>query len=289
MPKYIEDNEQRAVQGNYHSEIEAMTRSHTLQDGQIHILELLYTYRFASRQLLAESLRIKAGSSLHERLLVLMKHGYIGMRYERRLKLLGIPAAYYLLPKGLRSLQAVPGHEYVSDAAIKASYKDGTVGQEFITHTLNVYRYTNALQRLHPGLKVFTKRGMSRYDYFPPQLPDAFLSLPTDNPERPKRFFLDVIAQAMPRYAFDRRIAAYCTFFEDGGWDITGSDWPACLLIAADGREEKRIRRSAQAQVQRSDSELLVYTTTAAALKGETAIWTAVDEADELLALPNIS
>ncbi len=44
-----------------------------LKQGQIDILEMLYKYRFGSRQLLADSLGIKSGSNLFEKLNVLMK------------------------------------------------------------------------------------------------------------------------------------------------------------------------------------------------------------------------
>ena len=95
----------------------------SLNVGQIAILELLYKYRFGSRQLLADSLGIKAGSSLHTRLEVLYQHGYIGKRLEKRLKLEGMPAAYHLTPKGLRLLRSLPGHEAIDDSIIRANYK----------------------------------------------------------------------------------------------------------------------------------------------------------------------
>lgn len=261
-----------------------------LNQGQIDIVEILYKYRFSSRQLIADSLGIKAGSSLHERLQVLMKHGYIGMRLDKRLKLLGTPAAYYLTPKALKALQALPGHEYITDSLIKSSYKDKTVGQAFITHTRNVHKYTNLLKRQYPDtLKVFTRRELGQYDYFPKQLPDAFLSLKTNSPNRPKRFFLDFIPDAMDRYILDRRIASYCDFFRDGGWDITGSEYPTLLLISESGRAEKRVQRYVRARLVRSDmEELSVLTTTTRALehtgdRGE--VWTSITEPDELVGL----
>lgn len=265
----------------------------TLHSGQIAILELLYKYRFSSRQLLAESLGIKAGSSLHEKLVVLTKHGYMDMRLEKRLKLIGTPAAYYLLPKSLRALQALPAHEYITNAAIKASYKDKTVSQDFITHTLNVHKYTNILLRHYSDMKVFTRRIMSQYDYFPSQLPDAFLSLPTANPKQPKRFFLDIISDATPRYIVDRRIANYCQFFDEGGWDATGSALPSLLLVSEWGPAEKRIQRSVRTQLGRSDmEELQAYTTTTGALdimSDERAIWTSVEDTEELLELASLT
>ncbi|MBC7512592.1 replication-relaxation family protein [Candidatus Saccharibacteria bacterium] len=260
-----------------------------VNQNQIEILEVLYEYRFSSRQLIAESLGIKAGSSLHERLGVLLKHGYIGMRLDKRLKLIGMPAAYYLTPKGLRLLQAVPEHEFISDSVIKSSYKDKTARQSFISHTLNIHKYTNVLRRQYPTLKVFTKREMSRYSYFPSQLPDAFLSLPVESPSQPKRFFLDIIPDSLPRHLLDRRINNYCRFFDGGGWDIVGSELPTLLLLGETGVTERRVRRNVTSHLARNDmEELKVLTSTFGALEHmdiEGKIWTSIDDADDLRSL----
>lgn len=259
-----------------------------LKQSQLDILEILYAYRFMSRQLLAASLGIQAGSSLYERLQVLLKHGYVGVRFEMRLKLQGVPAAYFLTPKGFRTLRALPDHAYITDSVIKASYKDKTVGQTYISHILSVYTQYFLLKSLHPSLKLFTQRDMSRYDYFPNSLPDAFLSLSTGDSQRPKRFFFDVVSDSQPRYVIERRIANYCQFFEDGGWDITGSELPTLLLVCEWGPAEQRLRRSIANIFQRTDfDELQVLTTTMHALRQATGldIWTSIEDPDELVSL----
>lgn len=263
----------------------------SLKQGQIDILELLYKYRFGSRQLLADSLGINGGSNLYEKLEVLIKHDLIGKRQEKHLKLLGIPAAYYLTPKGLRRLQALPDHGFITDSIIKTSYKDKSVSQTFVNHTFKVYQLTNILQYHHDGLKVYLRRDMSRYSYFPDNPPDAFLSLASD--DTPRRFFLDVIPDALPKYIFDRRITDYCRFFEDGGWDMTNSERPALLFIAEKGATETRSSRIVRAVLNRLEleDEIEAYTTTFTAIEnvdGEAKIWTNVDTSDELVALSGI-
>ncbi|HSX05412.1 MAG TPA: hypothetical protein VLF69_03020 [Candidatus Saccharimonadales bacterium] len=264
-----------------------------LNKGQIELLDLVYKYRFVSRQLVAESLGVKPENGLYEKLEVLVRREYLGKRFDKRLKLQAVPAAYYLTPKALRDLQALPHHEGITDVVIKNSYKDKTVGQDFIAHTLNVYKYTNLFMRRYPTLKVFTRRDMARYSYFPPQPPDAFLSLPTDDPKQPRRFFFDLISDTMPRSALDRRIASYCEFFDEGGWDVTGSDVPVLLLLSEWGPAEKRIQRNVRAQFSRSGmEELPAYTSTTSALEhmtGAAVIWTSVEDTDELAELSSIS
>ena len=89
-----------------------------LSQGQIDILELLYTYRFGSRQLLADSLSVTP-DSLFRKLEVLIKHQLIKKRHEPRLKLLAVPAAYYLTPKGCllyTSVINIPSESKLSNA-----------------------------------------------------------------------------------------------------------------------------------------------------------------------------
>lgn len=262
-----------------------------LKQGQIDILELIYKYRFVSRQLLATSLGIKPGSSLHEKLGVLVKHGLVQKRLEPKLKLQGAPAAYYLTPTGLRFLQALPGHEYISEAVIKGSYRDGTLRQPFVNHTLCVYAVTNALKAFYPNLKVFMPRDMRQYPDFPDSLPDAYISLKSDN--KPLRFFLDIIPDNLPSKPLFQRITKYAEFFEDGGWDEMSNEYPTLLFVGETGTTERRMRRIIKAALYKAelDEELTVLTSTIPAIENisdEGIIWTSLDDPDELLALTEV-
>lgn len=263
-----------------------------LKPGQIQILELLFKYRFGSRQLLADSVGLEA-ASLFKKLEVLIKHGLIAKRQEPRQKLQGQPAAYFLTPKGLRTLAAMPGHEHITETVIKASYKDGTVSQPFVTHTLNIYAVTNHLKALYPTLQAYMRRDMQRYPYFPETLPDAFLSLPTTGNLLPMRFFLDLIPDNLPNKPFFQRISRYADFFEEGDWNTVNTEPPLLLLIGETGATERRIQRTAKAALYQAetDEEIEVYTTTLPAIQSLTAdgtIWTHLDDPDELLALPDL-
>lgn len=274
------------------SEYEAMTdRRSVLKQGQIDILELLYKYRFGSRQLLADSLGIKAGSSLHEKLQVLIKHEYIAVRHEKRLKLYGVPAAYYLTPKGLRTLAALPEHKYITNSLIKGGYRDKAVSQAFVDQCLRVYAQTNQLGAFYPNLKVYLRRDMSRYSYFPSTLPDAFISLSVNG--TPKRFFLDVLPDIMPTKPLYQRVTNYAQFFEEGNWDVVSNELPSLLFVGETSTTERRLQRLIRSALRNAelDEDIAVYTTTFGAIEhveGEGAIWTSLDEPDELLSLENL-
>jgi hypothetical protein len=261
--------------------------------GQIAVLELVYKYRFGTRSLIGSSLGLKSGTSLYERLEVLVKNGYVGKRSDIRSKAINKPAAYYVTSKGIKVLQALPGHEHITDQAIRLSYQNkGTVRDEFIAHILNVYELTQTIERQYPTLKVFTERDISRYSYFPERLPEAFLSLPTDDPEAPHRFFFDVVRDRQPRRTLDVRLTNYVEFFDDGGWDDTESELPVILLVCEWAPSERSIQRSTRALLSRLDSTMRVYTTTANAIRNSDeslAIWTDIQDVDELISLDDIS
>lgn len=264
----------------------------TLNQGQIDILELLYKYRFGSRQLLADSLGIKAGSSLHEKLQVLIKHEYIAVRHEKRLKLYGVPAAYYLTPKGLRTLAAFPDHEHITDSVIKGSYRDKIVSQTFVDHCLRVYTQTNQLKAFYPNLKVYLRRDMSRYSYFPKTPPDAFLSLSTK--AGPKRFFLDILPDIMPTKPLYQRVTNYAQFFEEGSWSVVSNELPSLLFVGETSTTERRLQRLIRSALRNAelDEDIAVYTTTFGAiehLEGDAPIWTSIEDPDDLLALPSLT
>jgi len=263
-----------------------------LNDGQVKVLEIVYRYRFVSRQLLAGSLGVKPENGLYEKLEILVGHEYLGKRIEKQLTLQNVPAAYYLTPKALKYLHALPDHDYIDDQSFQESYRDKSVtGFPFIRHHLNVYGQTLALQRQYPGLKVFTQRDMRRYSYFSEKLPDAFLSLPSDDSEKPHRFFFDIVRDRQSRNDLVNKLKEYTEFFDDGGWDETESEVPVLLLLCEWSPTEKSIQRFVRGQLNRLDSTIRVYTSTFAALGDITnmIIWTGIHDIDELVSLTDIS
>ncbi len=264
-----------------------------LNSGQVKVLKIVYRYRFVSRQLLASGLGVKPENGLYEKLEILVGHEYLGKRLEKQLTLQNVPAAYYLTPKGLNYLKELPDHEYVDDQAAQESYRDKSVtGFPFIRHCLNVYGQTLALQKQYPDLKVFTQRDMRHYSYFPEKLPDAFLSLASDDPERPHRFFFNIVRDRQSWNDLVNKLKEYTEFFDDGGWDETGSPLPAILLVSEWGPSERGIQRFVRRTLDRLDSELRVYTTTTNAIRDtpdNLVVWTDIQDTDELVSLTDIS
>ena len=265
-----------------------------LKKGQIDILEVLYGCRFCSCRLLADRLGITSGSSLHEKLNVLMKHGFVDRRYDKSFRLRGMPAAYYVTPKGMRQLQLIHGRERVTDAIVKAGYRDRVVSQAFVNHTVRVCAYINQLQHRYPLLEVLLRREMMLCSYIPANPPDAFLLLRVNDGIRQfgiRRFFLDVVSKDMLPSTINRRIAGYMDFFDNGNWSEANSELPKLLLLLEDSAMKRRLRRTARAVRRRFglDDEIEIYVAMAEdLLNGDTAIWLSIDETSEFLALEEV-
>ena len=258
-----------------------------LKKGQIAILEALYECRFCSCRLLADSLGIRSLSNLHEKLNVLMKHGFVDRRYDKSFRLRGMPAAYYVTPKGLGQLQLIHGRERVTDAIVKAGYRDRVVSQAFVNHTVRVCAYINQLQHRYPSLEVLLRREMMLCSYVPANPPDAFLSLRVNDGIRQsgiRKFFFDVVSKDMLPSTINRRIAGYMDFFDSGGWSEANSDMPKLLLLLEDPAMKRRLERAARAIRRRFglDDEIEIYVAMAEdLLNGDTAIWLSIDETSE--------
>lgn len=260
-----------------------------LKQSQIDILNLIYKYRFTSRQLLLESMGSSdtsdSNNGLYRKLEIFIKHGLISKRLEKRQKLLGIPAAYYLAPGGVRALQDWPGFETIPTSAINAAYRNKTVDTKFVNRTIAIHKYTNLLHRHYPSLKVFTQRDVARFSYFPKPLPDVVLSLSLEGQDEPLRFFLDIIPSGTPRPAIEAKLKTYCEFFENGGWDKTNSPRPAILLATSSARSERQLQYLSRTRLSRyGEINLRIFTTTVQALNrmdDEGLVWTRVTDTDQ--------
>ena len=266
------------------------TISRRLSPSQLNIIKLIYIHRFVSVQLLSELLKVKHTSGVRVKLESLVSYGVLGKRYDKSYHLRAKPAAYYLLPLGLRVLNDQTELKF-QDATIKASYRDKTVSETFIDHNLAVVNIYLSLQGQYPDIKLFTKRQLDSYDYFPSMLPDLFVSLKTVD-QTPQRFFLDLVSDSYAKFALDKRLNNYHEFFESGSWDVTNSPEPNILLVSEWGLAELRIQRQVQAIINRLDAdELHFYSTTFEALINNinAQVWTTLEDRDMLLDLTQIS
>lgn len=254
-----------------------------LNTEQIEILELLYKFRFSSVQLVQEYFKKSSRGLIFSRLKVLEEQGFIAKRFDSSYRIQGKPAAYYLLPAGARKLQETRTTED-EEVNIKSIYKDKTVSETFIQHSLNIFTVYNQLKAQYANeLAFFTKTNLTSYEHFPKPFPDAFVSLGARKSTR--YFFIEIVEDAQPFFTAVRSIKKYLDHKESGEWAITETDYPAVLFICESTSLQKRLQKQITKMLNTSWVDDLNFATTTkselTSLVENDAIWQKVTEPDD--------
>lgn len=209
---------------------------------QLEVLGLLHKFRFGSNDLIAQYFGKKDRSFVFKRLSILLELGLICKRFDSSYRIQGRPAAYYLTPAGARMLQEQRESKDVIN--VKAIYKDKTVSEQFVQHSLDLLAIYNRLRTQYGDrLKFFTKANLNReqFDYFPQPLPDAYIRLRLGGDE--KQFFLDMYYDDQPFFTAVRKIKHHADYAEEGDWEETGTDLPAILCVCESASLQKRLQK----------------------------------------------
>lgn len=206
------------------------TQHKPLNTKQLAILHLLYRFRFGTTELLAQALNVKSKIKMNERLKLLLEQGYIGRNYNPEYRLLRKHASYYLLANGINALRQSKGR--YDKAVLHNIHKDKTASEQFIDHSLRIFRAFCDLKTKHgDNLRFFTKSQLGQYDYFPEPLPDAYIRLKGDIEER--QYFLEVLQSTRPFFISVRKVQKYVNYIDEGGWEDTGTKLPT-IIFACD-------------------------------------------------------
>lgn len=208
----------------------------SLTKKQLEILKRLYTFRFASAELLAKDLGLNQRRYMHARLQILRNLGYIDRYYNKSYKFLRKPAIYYLLPKAFPVLRK---QDKISDVSLKNMYKNGEASQRFINHSLSIYRAYLSLKDCY-GSKLWFFTGndlkLPSFDYFPKPLPDGFLSLKFSSSAKGKRkyFFLIICSSTIPMFVHLKQLKSLIDYRDSQQWEQTTNTFLSAVLVLSD-------------------------------------------------------
>lgn len=256
-----------------------------LNTEQVRVIGLLYWYRFCTAKQLAWFLQKSSHKAIQDKLQILEDQGLIGKRYDKSYKLAGRPAEYYATPKGAREHEKLKPN-MMNAWAIKSLYKNKTVSQDFLTHSINVTETALQLKGIYAEkLQRFTKSYMVKYSNFPTWYPDLYLKLPIASSKEQKHYFLDVWDGTKPFFISVRKTRNYVNFKDSGDW-LEDEPYPAILAVCEDEREQKKLNRQMKRILAEAwDDELIFATTTkqqlAAATKPTDKIWLRIELDDE--------
>jgi hypothetical protein len=227
-----------------------------LNTKQKQILLVLYKFRFGTLEQLHHYQGIKSVTATTVRLKILVEQGYLGRNYNGKYRVQGWPATYYLRLKALNWLKTQP---QASPNVIKTIYNnDNRASEAFISHSLAIFSLY--LKLLGSEFKFFSKSELSAYEYFPKQLPDAYLSRREPQEQLINDIFVSYIAESMAYFVVRKRFKQMIAYYNSDEWE--GSDqMPAWLIVCQSEKLEKRLSKNLSKLVD-EDSEMNLFVTT---------------------------
>lgn len=252
---------------------ESHTAARALTKQQLQILTTLYKFRFATASLLASSQGAKHTRVILTRLKILVDQGLIGQNYDKSYKLIGKPATYYLLPKGIRVLRQQP---FATENVLKRIYYDKNQNDVHIAHRLNVFRVYLFIKQNFPNqFQFYSKTELSGRKYIPRDLTDAYLKRyvgiankpNTRNPNVPvlsaKHYFLSYYEASSKTWRINNSIRRYIAYAESEKWQAAiKQQFPTVLLVCEDKKLKHKVQRIADQYLQDSwaDVRFIAFT-----------------------------
>ena len=245
------------------------TRHKKLNDKQIHILKLLFKFRFLTAPLLARYKDLTK-DSVNKSLKVLLEQEYIGRKYNKNYKLLGKAAEYFLAPKALRLLRDEHGLDPVM---LHSMYKNKSVSEAFINQSLAICELYLRLNTAYPVMfDIYTKTELASLDYVPSPAPSLLLERKHSSSKDTNTYFLDIFDN-IPFFVIKKRLQLYVDHLDSGDWEQPG--YPTLLLVVETSAQEYKVLKEAERLLNAGD-ELDIMTTTKKSLLapiGESGVW----------------
>ncbi len=258
-----------------------MPEAHTdyrLTSKQLHILILLYKFRFITVPHLTTYLALK-NNSLQRRLNILLEQHYIERIYEQSYKIDRQPAIYCLAVKGLVQLRQ---DSRFDQRLLRTYYKNKTLGNSYKQHCVDTLMAYNSLRHSYPStFEIFTRQEIAYFDDMPATKPDLYLRGQTEH--------FVILAHDTPLYLVRKQLAEYITHSEDEGW---GSGvYPSLLFVFDTAAHAKGFLKHAANALESAgigDDELRIGATVMSALQDSSktsAIWSFTGDPSALRSL----
>jgi hypothetical protein len=199
----------------------------TLTTQQLHLLKIIYKFRFVTADLAAQYKSVSTRAT-NESLSILLKKELISRRYNTSYKLLGKAARYYLAPRALKQLQ---GEKGLQQNVLHSRYKDKTVSEEFVDHSLSIFQLCLDIRSQYQAtFTIATKAELAGRNDFLQPLPDLYLSRNDSSNTLPDDYMIDIMTDTQ-YFLIKKRVDQYIEHFESGDWG--NSSYPKVLLVCS--------------------------------------------------------
>jgi len=243
------------------------------------ILFLLYKFRFFTIKQLRKYLKHKDPHRIKEWLTDLKNKGYISVIVNKK-----DPTKSHVFCLATKAKYILQQNEDCDKAVLKRLYKEKGLLKNFRNHLLfivDIYLYFLSRQGKDSTLHFLTKQDLIGYDFFPDELPDAYIAVETK--DGTDKYFLDLFDEYRKPAGVARfNVRKYITYCEEGSWQTNtkNSPFPTLLFVVADERRRKHIHMYGKAKLQKTFEDISLFLTTQNTIKfskGKINIWKKVE------------
>lgn len=229
---------------------------------QIEILLLVYTFRFLHTYQLQQLLNHKKPNQIKVWLRDLTEKEYLNRDYKRHIFGENTKPALYSLTKKARAVLKTKKECELS--LLNRIYRESERSQTFKQRCLLIADiYLSLLEQRKDNETIYfaTQADLSRQDYLPERLIDAYLAI--TKPNNTKRYFLEIIDDHFSKGKIIGKIRKYVAFYESGLWEEnTDAPFPAVVFICPHENIQKWLQRVLTKKLEEEQIEVDFYVTT---------------------------
>src|SRR5579872_3777908 len=187
--------------------------THIITPKQKELINHLLTFRYLTVFQFQQLLNHKFPNRIKEWLSDLQERKYITrIRLENDIT---IPYTYCLAYKAQYLFDETPEEK----AILGRLYKEKKLTPNFIKHCnflADINLYFLAYRDKDTKVDFFTRHELTNYDYFPENIPDAYIS--SSNKENTQRYFLDLFDDYTPLWVIRKKMKDYVEYYESNLW-----------------------------------------------------------------------
>lgn len=244
---------------------------------QKQLLSYLYTFRF-----LTVSQFQNIFHHAHPNRIKLWLTDLLDKKFITRLKIEDDITKPYIYCLSQRAKYLLKDNEDYDVSFLNRLYKEKNLTPNFINHCLSLadtYLFFLTQKEKDTEIDFFAKHELLGYEYFPEELPDAYIAV--EEKAETNRYFLDLFDDYTPAWALRKRVKAYLEYYENNTWQegTENSEFPIILFVLPNERMKKHIYYFTKALLEKSFYEdITIFLTTKNKIKGNRQdIWEKVE------------
>lgn len=243
-----------------------MTDTKTIKKYQKEILTLLYRFRFLTINQLQKYFNHKDPHRVKERLKTLRENKYIyAIKDEKN------PTKPFVFCLDTKARSILLEDEECDKSFLDRLYKEKKLTEDFKNHCLfifDAYLFFISQKEKDTTIHFLTQQDLKGYDYFPEELPDAYIAV--ERKSGTDRYFLDLFDEYRKAAFIQRqKIKQYISYCESNDWQLNtdNSPFPSILFVLPNEKRKKHIYFYSKSVLEKTFEEISLFLTTQDAIK----------------------